>query len=439
MARPKPLNKRSTLAPALALPGRCAPPLWAWLAVGALGSVRGHLVAQEALRYSIAGEATAMSKIVEVENQPFTFKFGDFRALLTPSFEADWNDNVYLSKNNPQDDFILTPLLRMDASYPLTDRNLLRINLGVGYNAYITHNDLSRLLLQSGSQISFDLYVKDFSINLHDQFSYVQDSATQAAVANTGNYGNFQNIVGAGVTWDLEDVTVPFGYDHLNYLATSSSWNYTDHSSEMFNLRPGLRVHPQLTLGAEGTITYTTYDQPVLNDNTAYTLGVYATYKPGLYFNLQPRFGYTIYDFRQTSHTIPAQNQDTWYADITLSHQATKTITYSLSAGHELKLGVESDLIEDWYVRPNLIWAAFKDVNLTLSLFYENGNEKGGALPTYGETHYTWYGGSLGAGYTVNNNLNVSLTYRLTLRSSDLSSQEYTQNVVGILIAYALK
>src|SRR5262249_15774151 len=144
-----------------------------------------------------------------------------------------------------------------------------------------------------------------------------------------------------------------------------------------------------------------------------------------------------IYDFRQTSQTVPAEDHDTWYLDLTLRHQATRAITYSLSVGHELRLGIQSDLIQDWYVRPNITWSIFKDVSITTSLFYENGSETGGGLPTAPvEENYNWYGGTLSVGYSPRRNLNLSLTYRLTLRNSDVASQEYTQNLVGLTVAY---
>ena len=438
MDRTKAKTNNARFEGAPARPFAC-PQLWAWLAAGALGSARCHVEGQEALRYSIASEAAAMSKTLDIESQPYTFKSGDFRALLSPSLGLQWNDNVYLSKNNAQDDFILTPLLNIAASYPISQRNLLQVNIGIGYNEYFNHHELSRLLLTSGSQVAFDIYTGDFRINLHDQFSYVQDSALEAAVANTGAYGTFQNTAGVGVTWDQQDLTVPFGFDHLNNLATSGSFDYTDHSTEMVNIRPGLKVHPQLTVGVEGTVSYTTYDQRVLNDNTGYTLGVYGDYRPGKYLIIQPRFGYSIYDYRQTSTTIPAKNQDSWYVDLTLSHQATRAITYNLSVGHELRLGIQSDLVEDWYFRPNIIWSVIKDVSITTSFFYENGTETGASLPTSSEGNYNWYGGSLGLGYSPTRNLNLSLNYRLTFRTSDTSYQEYTQNSVGILVAYSLQ
>lgn len=159
----------------------------------------------------MAGDAAAEARTLQMQNQNYTFKNGDFMMLLTPSLNLGWNDNVNLSKTNAEDDFIVSPTMGITASYPLTQRNLLQLNLTVGYNDYISHSDLSTLYLQSGSELSFDIYIKDFWINLHDQFSYVQDSSQNANVANTGVYGTFQNTAGLSGTWDLNDVTLALG------------------------------------------------------------------------------------------------------------------------------------------------------------------------------------------------------------------------------------
>lgn len=268
--------------------------------------------AQEALHSSLAGDAAAEAQRIQQQSQPYTFKTGDFKLLITPSLGLDWNDNVYLSRDNTEDDFILSPTLALNASYPLTGYNLLNLSVAFGYDKYLNHNDLSRWNVQSGSALSFDVYVKDLWINLHDQVSYMQDAATVAAVANTGNYGTFQNTAGLSGTWDLEDVKLTLGYDHQDLRTTSSQFDYTDNSTEMIVARAGLQVHPKLTVGVEGTVSLTTYDQKVLNDNKGYSAGVYGDWRPGSYFSVQPRFGYTLYDFEQTSLFVKAQNEDAW-------------------------------------------------------------------------------------------------------------------------------
>ena len=141
---------------------------------------------QEALRNSLTGDATAEARSRQQQSESYTVKSGDFRLLLTPSMSLDWNDNVNLAHTGALEDFILFPALGLDTSYPLTQRNLLRFNVTFGYKEYLEHSQYSAWYVQSGSALSFDIYVKDFWINLHDRFSYIQDASQQAAVANTG-------------------------------------------------------------------------------------------------------------------------------------------------------------------------------------------------------------------------------------------------------------
>ena len=85
--------------------------------------------AQEALRNSLAGDAAAEARHISPEAMPYTFKSGDFRLLVSPSLDLEWNDNVYLSQNSAEDDYILRPTVGIDASYPLTDKNLLQLDV----------------------------------------------------------------------------------------------------------------------------------------------------------------------------------------------------------------------------------------------------------------------------------------------------------------------
>jgi hypothetical protein len=384
----------------------------------------------------MAGQAAAESRRHQLSDRAYTYKAGDFRLLTTPSLGLQYNDNVRLQENDAEDDFILSPRIAISASYPLTQRNLLQLNLGFGYNYYFSHSDLSRWNLTSGSELAFDFYVGDFWFNLHDRFSYSQNAYQQPEIAGTGEYGTFENIAGFSTTWDLQDVTATVGYDHLTDLSIFDNYDYRDHASELFTARAGLKLHPTLVAGVEGTTSLTSYDQPVLNDSTGYSLGAYADWKPGHYFSLQPRLGYTIYDFDQTSVVLPAEDQDAWYVDLTLRHAPTEVVSYSISAGHELRLGIQSDMIDAYYVRPAATWSIFKDVTLNTNLFYEHGSQEGGGLGSLAGEDYDWFGGSIGFGYMPAKRLRLGLNYRATFRSSNLPNRDYTQNVVGLEVTY---
>lgn len=394
--------------------------------------------AQQALQYSQAAGAGPSAPLGD-----YTFKNGDFRLLVLPSLGLQYNDNVNLSRTNVLDDYIVTPSLGINSSYQLTERNVLNVNLTAGYSRYLLHPNLSTFNLNSssGTGISFDLGIEDFTINLHDWISYVVDPATTGTVANTDQYGTFNNTVGFAVTWDLNQVTLSAGYDHGNTFATSGKFNQVDQGSESVFFRAGFQVHPQVTVGLETTGSFTYYSQNDLNNNVAYTVGPYVTFHPDQALSITARGGYSSYLFRQSSTNIQTADQYSWYADLGITHQPVDFLSYSLNVGRELALGTTSDLVETWYVRPSVNWQVIKDWTFTTSGFYEHGDQGVGSTGTLaGATTtngtYDWYGGDLSLGHVLTDRLSVSLDYRLTFRTSGTPDDGYTQNLVGIQITY---
>jgi len=395
-------------------------------------------LAQEALQNYLSAQTTNDAWSLQREG-PYTLKSGDFRMLVSSTVNLDWNDNVNLSRNAPLQDFVVTPTVGLRMTYPITERNLLMLDVTFGYMEYIKHSQFSAWYVQSGSALSFDLYVKDVRINLHDRFSYVQDSSQQPAVANTGTYGSLQNTVGATGTWDLEDVVLTLGYDHLNYLSTSQQFSYTDRASELVVASAGFKFHPTLTAGLEGTVADTTYNQRVLNNNVSYSAGGYADWHPGHAFRVQPRIGYTFYDFSQTSLTIPASNQGSYYADLIVTHNVSDAVNYSVSAGHELLLGVYGDTTKDWYVRSRVNLNVIKDVTLSGNVSYSSGTQALANLAGNLQENYNWVTFGLNLNYNLMKRLNLGAHYRFTVRTSNDAAREYTQNVVGVQLTYALE
>ena len=392
--------------------------------------------AQEALRQSQAGDAAAQARITQAESQPYTIKEGDFKLLVVPSLGLDWNDNINITKTNAQSDFILKPTVNFDASYPVSDKNLLSLNVGVGYEQYFDHPGYSTWYLSSDSGLSFDIYVKDFWFNLHDRASYVQDTAQNPQLSGTANYATIVNTAGLSATWDLNQVTLSSGYDHQNTIATSSQYDSQNNAAEMLFAKAGAEVYPGVTPGVEVTTAFTTYQQDTLNNNDAYTAGGYVNWQPGSYFSLQSQGGFSTYRFQHTSQSIQTDNLNSWYCGLTITHQPTDAISYTLAAGHEVQLGIQSDVTEDWYVRPAIQWNIIKNVSLHTSVSYENGSQGVGNVSGNQTDTYNWVGTEVGASYSVLKKLSLALNYRLTIRSSSTSDFGYTQNVLGFTLTY---
>ena len=103
-----------------------------------------------------------------------------FRFSITTGVE--YNDNINLAERNKQEDVIIRPQFNINAIWPLTQLNTLRLDLGIGYAFYLNHSEFNNnaILISPGSQLSFDIFVGDFRINLHDRFSLSDDPADES-------------------------------------------------------------------------------------------------------------------------------------------------------------------------------------------------------------------------------------------------------------------
>lgn len=391
---------------------------------------------QEELHNLMSLEGAAESRAAQGFNQPYTFKVDDFRLLIVPSIGFEWNDNINIVRTNAEQDLILQPMLQLDASYPLTANNLLTVDVGVGYDKYVEHDHYSTLQLQSGSGLDFDVRIKDLSFNLHEKASYIQDSSQQSEIAGTASFATINNTAGLLATLDLNEITLSTGYDHENVISESGQFQSLDRATDSILASGGVKVHPRATLGLEGTVAFTAYDEMVLNNNNAYTIGGYADWRPDSFLQLQFRAGYSILQFQHTSSSIQTSAVSSWYADLNITHHITDAISYSLDAGHEVNLGVESDATEDWYVRPGVKWNVINDLTLNTSLSYEHGNQGQGNISGNLVENYNWLTATLGLSYPLMKKLSASVNYRLTVRSSNIASDEYTQNMLELQLSY---
>src|SRR5438132_9317661 len=173
-------------------------------------------LAQDAVRPSLAGEEVAEARRQDIEHNPYKLMTGAVKYRISATLGFEYNDNVNLSENRPESDFIVHPQATINALWPLTQLNTLRLDIGLGYAFYLDHSgeNTNGVLLTPGSQIALDVFVGDFRINFHDRFSLQQDPISELQLSNVIDYGRFENTAGVSILWDLNKVVATFGYDH---------------------------------------------------------------------------------------------------------------------------------------------------------------------------------------------------------------------------------
>ena len=417
--------------------------------------------AQDAVRPSLAGEAAAEARRQQIDKIPYNLQLGPMKFRLSATFGIEYNDNINLAEDasytfpsttgpitittEAQDSIILRPQVNINALWPLTQLNTFKLDIGIGYSFYLDNSDFNTnsILISPGSQLAFDIFVGDFRINIHDRFSVQQDPISEIALSNVADYGRFENTAGISVLWDLNQAVVTLGYDHYNFIALNDDFEYLDRAAEIFSGSVGFTPSATMTVGLEGYVVDTYYDQNVLNDSWSYSGGLFL--ETQLSTNLKVRIagGWQVIDFDNTGIVNDAHDLDDYYANLLLSHRVNNVFTHNLAIGHEAQLGVNSNYVRLNYVRHTATWNILYHTLLSTELFYEDAEDSGGLgvfnlLPgvpninPFVAEHVHRYGGALTLGYQLTPHVTLGFRYQYTQKDSDQPLRDYRQNRVSI-------
>ncbi len=394
----------------------------------------GAVVAQEALRDSLASETVAEARQRELENAPHNVQWGDLQMQVTPSLALEWDDNLNLTSTQPVAGVALRPTVSLDAVRPWGHANAFKFALTAGYEHYFAREAFDRRIIEPGSELSADVYVRDFVINIHERPSFIEESDRDAAVWGYGRFGGFSNTAGFSVLWDLRDLVVSVGYDHFNFLSSSGQFNYLDRAAEQAVARAGYQVHPTATVGLEVSGGPTSYDRPYLNDNLSVSVGAYADWRLTPHLRLQPRVGYVTYTFQGVGVAGTPADFTSYYWGLRLTHQVNAKISYDLDSGRNTRLGIYANLLDQWETNLRVTWRVLNNVSLLTQFSYVRGNDP---FWMFGD-EFQRFGGNLELAYRLLDRLTVSLDYWHWDRSSNLAVAQYQENRVSLRFDYRL-
>ncbi|MBI3880812.1 MAG: outer membrane beta-barrel protein [Verrucomicrobia bacterium] len=393
--------------------------------------------AKEALRNSVAGEISARARRSK-EEVPYNIKAGPVSLLFDTSVNISASDNINAAEHGRQTDVTFRPGFEVKSLWPITPLNQINFEIGVGYTAYLKHPENNSFFIKPGSTIAFDVFVGDFRINFHDQFSYYQDPFQRADVAGGTNgaagFGIGQNIIGVTADWDLNKIMVSGGFNHASYWSLSTGNQNIDRKSEQFFLRGSTLGNDLVTVGLEGSASFTTYDQQINNDNQQYSFGPFAEWQITQFIRSTLKGGYVLSKSDSTSTNVNAiaQTLGSYYVDIGLDHTVNESLRQTLNFSRSVQLGISSDTITLFTIHHNARWKVIRNMELTTDLFYEDGSQSGIVNP---EAFYR-FGVGFTAGYKLTQHLDTNVSYNYIYRHSNQANRGYFQNSVALGLTY---
>jgi len=385
---------------------------------------------QDAIRPSLAGQAASEARRQDIDRLPYNLMAGPARFRVSATMGIEYNDNINYAEVNEQEDVILHPQVNLNAIWPITQINTLTLDIGLGYSIYLDHSEANTngLLISPASQVSFDIFVGDFRINIHDRPSLQQDPIAEPVISNSVDYGRFENTGGISVLWDLNKIVLTLGYDHYTYVSTTEDFDYLNRNAEELMGTAQIAVSSTTSVGIESYAVYNYYGQDVLNNSTDYSIGAFV--ESQLTNNLRARVagGYQMINFDNNGTVRDFSDVSDYYVNLLLTHRINNALRQTISAGHENQLGVNSNSIQLNYVRHTITWNIIRNTLLSTEFFYEDAQESGGFI----DEHAKRFGGAITLGYQLTPHVTLGLRYQYTQKDSDVPLRDYQQNRVSL-------
>jgi len=360
----------------------------------------------------------------------YNLKAGPVDLRFQSGLGVSASDNVNYTDTNRSSDLIFDPELKLRAFWPVTLDNSLYFNTGLGYMAYVKNSNLDHLTVNPDSNLSFQMYVSDVSINFHDRFSMSDNLSQAPTVSGTGTYLQLENVSGIDAICPLNDLILTVGYDH-DWVTYSGSEFEASADNADYLYGEAAVTNSLITYGAEVGTGLTYYDQHVFSDNFQANAGGFIESQITEHLSGRASAGVASYFFSSGSADPNLSDVVGYYADLSLNHQINQWLSHSLTGGHRYEEGANVDLLELYYVYYNVEFSAIHELPITLRLIYEHGKEFGGT-----DENFDHYGVALKVKHDFNRRLTGVAEYDFTDRESSINLNSYYQNQVNLQLVY---
>lgn len=382
------------------------------------------------MRASLAGEASASAKREAASKVGYyNIRLEDLQMRTWARTEVEFNDNVEAAESNVHSEVIFRPEVGGRFVYPVTENNALNLSIGGGYSYYYKRDELNRFFVTPGSELSFDIYAGDCVINLHDRFSVTQDSYQNLAATGTGNVGTMENTTGLSTTWDLNDLLLTGGYDYTIRRATGSGSNVQDANSHSLFGQAGVRPNDSTLVGVDVGVSF--IERDVYSSGNQYSAGLFYRGQISSYLSLQAGLGYMLFAMDRPTLTNGEDEFTGFYGNLGFQHRVNEILSYTVSAGRDLQLGLYSTGLDYYYARWIGNWKLIREISLATQFEYEWGEELGGAAADLSR-----WGVGVTVGRSITEKLGAQLAYDWEKRDAAVTNRGYTQNRITLRLNY---
>lgn len=394
----------------------------------------------------------------------YNIKLGPLLFTLNAAVSTEFNDNINLANGVTAPltpDIIISPRLVLSAESELdlftegqtnTLRNMLNLNMSLGFRKYLFHPALSQNLvdlnISPGSDLAVVIHAGNFKIRVHDSFALQHDPVADGSLSNVSEFRRFTNTFGIDTHWGVNTNTnVDFGYSHTDLIAmsllslsgTQSSLDTKSLNSSNDQLYASISTKPHslVTVGFRTSVASTTHPSNPESDSTTYSYGPFTNVRITEVTSAEASYGVTQNVrgnfFKGSTVAGSGLDSTTEYIDFSLNNRMNTHYVQIFSVGRQTEINLLGDQTLVNYIRYSSTWRMNSKISVHFGLHREDTTNLSSATPA---PRYTMYGADISTGYVLSRKLSTNLTYRYTQKSCQNVLLDYKQNSLTWDIMY---
>jgi hypothetical protein len=368
----------------------------------------------------------------QIANQPYNLQIGPVTLRADAGSTVSYNDNINLAETGRQHDWIITPDVNIHGLWQVTDLNVLTFDLGVGYEKYLLHPSDSSPLISPDSQARFKIFVGDFKITLHDAFTYQNNPTQVGQLSNVSQFQYFSNDAGITVDWDVGDMTVTLGYDHINFYVFQQTYSYLDYQTDTVSPQVTFSFSKTIQAGFNASLGSTRYDQTVQNNSTQLSGGPFVSAQISENLSINAQAGWEFTDYAKGGSNGDSSNIDSFYGNVGITHRINDALQQSLTFGRAYLPGITSNYTDQIYANYTPTWHATSLFDIAPQFSWQQLQDSEATV----RQNSTIFGAGLNIGFKLTEHSTVNSTYSYLMKNSNLNSTSYSQDLVSLGLKY---
>jgi hypothetical protein len=368
------------------------------------------------------------------EEEKYNLMIGPVRFSAAAGVGLEWNDNISLSDDDRQSDFIFRPSLNIDSNWQITELNTLRFSIGASYAKYFKHSefDSRSVLLSPNTELAFTVHVGQVAITLRDRFSYQEDPYDLPVLSDVANYRRFENLASIQADWQAtESLKISSGYSHYNFWSRDDEFSQLDRAIDTVYVRPSLQITPAIEVGVHGSVSWVRFKEDVQNDGQNYMIGPFTTIAFSESLSLYVEGGLQRFNFDDGGTILDTDDSSTWYLKSILNHKLSDYFVHRVAFSKTTEVGFDTNFYELYHAEYAADWKLTPSLSVDPTAFYEH-YETSGVSPEEANR----YGAALGLRYVLTPSITMGADYRFILKDSNIEDADYRQNMVLLSLYY---